>query len=62
MNTDRLTMWVEAGMPTDDETLDAFGITEADILELQQRVMDAVAAKMFAARTSLVFDNHDTLQ
>lgn len=58
----RLKLWLDAGMPADQKSLDKYGITMQDIKELEQRVMDAIHSNIYATRPDLVFADHETIQ
>jgi hypothetical protein len=60
--SDRLHLWLEAGMPDDDESLRKYGIGDKELRTLQKRVMLAIASKMLAAPGRMTFADHRTLQ
>lgn len=58
---DRLSAWLNAGMPADPKSLDEFEISLTDVRRLEKRLMKVLLERQ-VERTQMVFADHRTLQ
>lgn len=56
----RISVWIESGMPQDERSMLLHGITDDDIQMLQQRVLEAAEDKMLE-RGAFIFAQHLTV-